>query len=366
MSTVLDQPAIPSSPAAEFRLDRLAELVRATRSGQVELLHIGALAVVDSAGTLLGAVGDPEVPVYWRSVAKPHQAVALIAEGGVERLGLEDEHLTVISASHHGLPEQIQRVEQVLARAGHGPAALRCGVHAPVSQRVLEDFARTGRQPTPLYNMCSGNHAGLLCLSRLLGVEGRDYDQLAHPVQQRLLEVMGAYAGVEGHTLETGIDGCGIPTYRTSLSRLALAYARLAHPSAGIGPREVEASIRLFRAVNTAPALLSAEGELDVEFIRALGGTGLCKLGAGGMLAACVRPSERWPSGVGIALKLADGLSERARGVALMAVLDQLEIGSPEQRRRLRARVPHDLLNNRGEPVGTLVPAFQLAPVPRR
>ena len=363
MASVRSTRAFSSAGMADFQVGSVSELVRVTRSGQVESIHLGALVVVDATGQLLAAVGDPEVPVYWRSAAKPHQALALLQEKGVSALGLEDEHLAILSASHHASEEQLLRVREVLAKSGHRASDLRCGVHAPVSQSLLQEMARKGQSPTPLHNMCSGNHAGLLCLSKLLGADRTQYDRLEDPTQQQLLRLVSRFTDLPAEEIQTGVDGCGIPTYRTPLWRLAMAYARLAHP-AGLPPQLAGAADRLFTALNAAPQLLSAEGELDAEFIRAFRGSALCKLGAGGLVAAGLKASPRSPNGVGIALKVADGLGDRARGVALVAALEHLNLGTSGNRESLRAQVPHEILNNRGEGVGTIEAAFDLRSFP--
>ena len=70
----------------------LAALVR---SGLVETIHDGAVAVVSPDGALIASSGDIDRPFYFRSAAKPFQAAACL------RLGFDPppEHLAVASGS---------------------------------------------------------------------------------------------------------------------------------------------------------------------------------------------------------------------------------------------------------------------------
>ena len=56
-------------------------LAETTRGGIVESVHDGVIAVVDVAGRLVASVGDPETVVFYRSSAKPFQAIPLVESG---------------------------------------------------------------------------------------------------------------------------------------------------------------------------------------------------------------------------------------------------------------------------------------------
>jgi L-asparaginase II len=355
-----DAEAVRVTPAVMNLNSPWAELVRVTRADLTESVHFGAAVAVDGAGSILASVGDPHVPIFWRSTAKLHQALPLVSVGGAERLSLRDEHLAVICASHNGERWQTKRVSEILERVEVAPAQLKCGPHVPYGKEAAEELIRKGANPTPLHHMCSGNHAGLIALSRLLGAEVSSYDSLSSPAQQSLLEVVELYSGIPRGHIEFGVDGCGIPTYRTPLAALATAYARLAAPPEGFPEKLVRASQELFRAINRTPDMLSGPGELDAEFVRAFSGLAVCKLGAECLCAAALKPSDRWPNGVGIAMKIADGLGNRARPLVLREFVEALELGSPEQREAFRRHVQTEVRNNLGQQVGRLTAAFKL------
>src|SRR2546426_7766020 len=65
--------------------------VEQLRGAVVEAWHDVHVAVVDGAGALVAGTGDPELVTFWRSAAKPFQALPLVEDGVVERFGLTTE-----------------------------------------------------------------------------------------------------------------------------------------------------------------------------------------------------------------------------------------------------------------------------------
>ena len=57
-------------------------LARVLRGSEIESVHRGSIAVVDSAGRLLAMAGDPGMRACLRSAAKPFQAIPLLEYGG--------------------------------------------------------------------------------------------------------------------------------------------------------------------------------------------------------------------------------------------------------------------------------------------
>ena len=157
-------------------------LVEVVRGPLVESRHRGAVAVLDAEGRTVLSVGDVAAPVFPRSAIKALQALPLVESGAAERYGFGDEALALACASHSGEPAHVAGVEQMLARAGLSPSALRCGVHWPMAQTAAAAVARAGG-PSALHNNCSGKHAGFLCLACAMGAGTDDYFRPDHPVQ---------------------------------------------------------------------------------------------------------------------------------------------------------------------------------------
>ena len=355
-STTMERALSPPS-ADPVRTELIVEV---TRSGFVESLHRGAVAVVDADGRAIAHAGDPARPVFWRSAAKLHQLLPLIVLGGLERWRFSPEELAVMCGSHNGEPAQIQCVESILARIGRSRDDLRCGAHEPYGKSAAAELIKRGDHPNPLHNTCSGNHAGLLALAELLGADAR-YEPAQHPAQRQALAAITAFSGVDERSIALGVDGCGIPAYRTTLHALACAFARLFDPPAHLEPRWRRAAARIVDVVTAQPDFISGRGELDTELIRAFGGAAVCKLGAEAVCAAAFSPSPTFPRGVGIALKIEDGVGNRARAVALAECVRQLQLGTTAQRTAFDRHVERTVFTRRGEPVGEVRAAFQLS-----
>jgi L-asparaginase II len=344
-------------PATSFQTTALAHVLR---SGKLESVHRGSIAVADARGRLVAQAGDSEMPVFWRSAAKLHQAIPLAQAGGIEHWELSAAQVAVICGSHNGEPEQVECVSSILRRLGLGPAALRCGSHEPYGRDAAHELIRRGQDPSPLHNTCSGNHAGLLALGALLGGDVAPYDQITSRVQQRALATIATFTDLHASEIFTGIDGCGIPAYRTPLRALAVAFARLLTVPAEWSGGLRRATTRVVGAVMEHPEFVSGNGELDTELIRAFRGFGLCKLGAEAVGAAAFTGTGRFPHGLGIAIKIEDGMGNRARAVALAECLAQLDVGTPEQRSAFDRFVERTVKTRRGEVVGEIKPAFRL------
>jgi L-asparaginase II len=62
--------------------------IEATRGDLIESVHPVSAAVVDRFGDLVAYTGDAELVTFWRSAAKPFQAMPMIADGAADRFGL--------------------------------------------------------------------------------------------------------------------------------------------------------------------------------------------------------------------------------------------------------------------------------------
>src|SRR5256885_11584539 len=85
--------------------------VEQVRGGVVEAVHEVHVAVVDSTGSLVARTGDPELVTFWRSAAKPFQALPLLEDGAAARFGLTSEELALACASHSSEPDQVRSAE---------------------------------------------------------------------------------------------------------------------------------------------------------------------------------------------------------------------------------------------------------------
>src|SRR3989449_6757717 len=126
--------------------------VEQLRGAVVEAWHDVHVAVVDGAGALVAGTGDPELVTFWRSAAKPFQALPLVEDGVVERFGITTEELALCCASHSSEPGQVARVRDLLAKIGCSERDLLCGPHPPLSETRSEEH--TSELQSRLHLVC--------------------------------------------------------------------------------------------------------------------------------------------------------------------------------------------------------------------
>jgi L-asparaginase II len=304
--------------------------VEQRRGGVTETVHRVHVAVMDGDGRLVARAGDPDFVTFWRSAAKPFQAMPLVTDGVVDRFGMTSAELALCCASHSSEPSQVDLVKSFLGRIGCTEQDLRCGPHTPLSDHVAKDYQARGVNLTPVYSNCSGKHTGMLALARHHGWPTEDYHKLSHPVQQRCLEAVSQWTDVAIDQIGTGVDGCGVACFALPLRNMAIAYARLGTS------RVVEAMLR-------HPELIAGERRPCTDMMRAHPGRVITKVGAEGVYSALLVERR-----LGVALKVEDGHGPAA-ALALAAVLDQLGL-----RPQPATLVERPNFNTRGERVGEL------------
>lgn len=285
--------------------------IEATRGDLVESVHLVSVAVADADGSLVAAAGDAELRTFWRSAAKPFQALPLVEDGAADAFGLTDEELALCCASHSSEPVHLALTDGFLHRIGCAESDLACGPHAPLGAAVAERVARSGESPTPRWSNCSGKHAGMLALARHHGWPTHGYERAGHPVQERILREVARWTGMAPGAIELAVDGCTAVCFGLPLHAMATAYARLAASN--------EPAVARVRAAMLAhPAIVAGEGRYCTDLMRALPGAVIAKVGAEGVYSAALIGA-----GLGVALKVQDG-DMRSAPVALAAVLQQL------------------------------------------
>jgi L-asparaginase II len=277
-----------------------AALARVTRSGRVESWHRGALVVIEN-GAVVFAVGDPDQMVYARSAVKPLQALPLLERGVAARLQLSTRELALVSASHNGTPQHVDVATGLLAKGGFTAEDLRCGPHLPFDKQAALAIAKNGGKARKPHNNCSGKHAGFLLLAQELGVDSSRYLDPGGDSQELVKQTVAAMADVDPTQVETGLDGCGAPSFWMPLSGIARAFARLTNPD-GLDPVRAQACRTMLDAVTREPVLLAGEGRLCTALVRALPGKVYPKNGAEGIYAVGL-PGRN----IGMAIKVADG-----------------------------------------------------------
>jgi len=321
------------------------KLAEVTRGGEVESVHDGTIVVVNVAGDVIAAAGDPEQFAYFRSSAKPFQALPVVESGAADRFGFTAAELALCCASHNGDQGHQDQVAAMLAKLGLDPSALQCGIpHAYFGDLAI----------TPLQCDCSGKHTGMLASCLQKGYPIESYLLPTHPLQIEIRGLVGELCRVDPESLTLATDGCSVPTFGTAIKGFALAFASLAAPEAAPGGAHALALDRLREAMIAAPANVAGEGDLVTILMDVGSGQLVAKSGAEGLICLGV-PAKR----IGIAIRIADG-SFRAHAAVVTALLRQLDLVDNAIIEAILAAHSLELRNHNGIHVGDIRAAFSL------
>ncbi|MEJ7761758.1 MAG: asparaginase [Thermomicrobiales bacterium] len=333
-------------------------IVEVTRGGRVESAHQGIVAVVDLDGKVVASAGDPDHVVFFRSSAKPFQAVPLVESGAADAFGFTPAELALCCASHVGTRRHQEAVAAMLAKVGLDASALRCGTILPGDRETAAEVLGGTLPHSPLACDCSGKHTGILATCHHLGESPDDYRSPDHPAQRRIMGVISEVLRLPEADIVMGIDGCSLPTFGAPMRAFAASFATLAAPdraAPGAGRRHAAALTRLRDAMMAHPANVSGDGRICTTLMRAGEGRIVAKGGAEGLF--CFGVPER---GIGVAIRILDG-STRGHPAVVAAVLEQLDLVSPAVIEAVRRDHPGPIHNHNGMHVGDLRASLRLA-----
>ncbi|HET7113591.1 MAG TPA: asparaginase, partial [Pyrinomonadaceae bacterium] len=252
-------------------------------------------------------------------------------------------------------------VASMLEKIALTPEALKCGVHEPYSPEAAGVLRAHNELPNVLHNNCSGKHAGMLAVALHLGAPIENYESPENPVQIAIAQDVSEFTDVAVEDLAVGVDGCAAPIFGVSIRAMALAYARLVSPPASFDKATRDACERIVRVMTAYPELIGGTSErLDTEIMRAARGRVVSKVGAEGVYTAGILPCERWPNGLGLAIKIEDGDDKRARPTVVIESLRQLGVLDDESLEAVSRYAFFPVQNHRGDVVGEIRASFEL------
>lgn len=330
-------------------------VVEIFRAGQIESRHKVSFAIVDVDGHVRSSWGDPDLVTYLRSSAKPLQAIPFVESGAADHFEIEPEELALACASHTGMQMHVDKARHILRKTGVSEDALQCGTHIPYSYGAYEELLRSGGKLEQVRNNCSGKHAAMLATAKYLGEDLTTYLEPAHPVQERIIDVLAGMSGVAARSIIVGIDGCSAPTFALPLRSAALAYARFADAISQEG-RRAEVCRRMFQAMTSHPEHVAGPDRFDTRFMLAVDGRMLSKSGAEGFQSLAIPGNaiEQGSPSLGIAIKVHDGDDKEHGAAALIAIelVDQIGGFRPGEREKLAMFDNRERVNLRDIVVG--------------
>lgn len=302
------------------------ELVHVVRSGFLDLVHHGSLAVTDTEGKILYSVGSAERSAFMRSSAKPLQAIATAESGALEKYNINEQELAIMCASHAGKDIHVQTVRSILKKIGLSEDVLQC------------------REEDAIRDNCSGKHSGMLTLCQFHGFSVENYLVPKHPVQVMIREVVEEMCDVED--VKYGVDGCGAPTFYLPLRNMAIGFARLATPDK-LSEERKKAVRRIVSAMQTYPQMTGEirDGKTWPKEIVA-------KSGALGVYCGGIIDEN-----TGIAVKIDDG-SGFIASLVFTEVVRRLNLADREKLDEYQSLRPNVIRNRKGNVVGKMDTVF--------
>ena len=343
-------PAYPVSPVNIFLMNTQV-LANVIRGETVESIHYGQIVVVDGNGDTVVSLGDPSTVTYFRSAAKAFQLIPCITSGAADAFGFGEKEIALAAASHSGEPMHVAVVEKMLENAGLSEGDLHCGTHLPFSKEAASQLQRSGLQPTQLQNNCSGKHAAMLAFAKYIESDISTYESSDNRIQKRILRCIADFCEMTETEIAIGIDGCAVPNFALPVTAMAKSFINLILPSK-FPESTQKACARIVSSMMKYPELIGGNDRLDTLLMRAAPGRIISKVGADGVWLCGVLPCDRWPAGLGIALKIADGDDLYSRSVVAIELLRRLGVLAPDALAELS---PMPIMNRRGDKVGEIL-----------
>ena len=310
-------------------------LCKVHRGDFIESIHVAYAVVVNGEGEIVYSSGDPHYLTCVRSTLKPFQASATVKEGATKAVGLTPAESALMCASHNGEDIHVETAESMLKKIGYDTSHYECGSHLPYDKESKIKLIQNDEKPSALHNNCSGKHAGMLCLAKYLQVDPKGYTDPDHPVQQLIMKQVKQFSELDEFPLTT--DGCSAPVPFMPLFNIALMYQKFASGN-------YDELNTLFDAVTSNPYLIAGKDRFDTDFIEAMDGKAVTKVGGEGVRGLGIRAANG--EVFGIALKVLDG-SQRCSPIATIAVLDELDLLTNNQSEKLSSYKKTVLRNHR-------------------
>ena len=172
-------------------------------------------------------------------------------------------------------------------------------------------------------------------------------------MQEEVLHIFSEVCGVPEDQIPIGIDGCSVPVHAIPIKNMAMGFARESNPE--YLPEIYQKGAReLFAAMNAHPEMVAGTNGFCTELIQNTHGKLIGKLGAEAVY--CVEIKDR---NIGIAIKMEDGIY-RGLWPTVMAVLEQLDVLTEEEKESLKSWAHPEVHNIPGTVVGEIRPTFKL------
>ena len=329
------------------------ELVHEIRGERLDLIHHGHIVIVDENSNVIFYVGDPEAVVFYRSIAKPIQALPTLRHNLDIQYGLTDEEIVIFSASHSGEPFHIAALESITSKAGLTEDMFIMNPTAPGNRQADIDRIAAGFPTRRFFHTCSGKHSSLLLLQRHLGGVVTDYWKPGSLADLEVIEAMKIAS--ETDNFEFGVDGCGVPVFAAPLKNIAITFKNFIRPHKMRCEDLAKAAERYMPLIHRYPHMIGGNWPLGIicTFLNSDPNI-VAKSGANAAYAFALKEE-----GLGVAIKVTDG-ADRVLPLIVMEILRGLGKLSPETEARLMQLRPNVIINDNDLVVGRRVAVFDI------
>ncbi len=280
---------VPRSPftVSRFIFPPMDFRIESTRGGVVESIHRVSAAVVDAKGRLVASAGDPSLVTFWRSAAKPFQAIPLVSDGAADRWQFDERALALACASHSSEPVHRELAEGDAAGRSDSPRAPWPAVPIRLWARPSRRrWCGTGLRCRPAGATARGSMPA--CWPWRCTTTGPSRGTRRRAIRYRSGSSRKSPAGPASLRNNCCKRWTDVPLYASALplEAMALAYARFASS-------KETAAVRLRTAMVRHPDLVAGSGRPCTDIMTAGAGRLVAKIGADGIYCAGVDPG--WP-----------------------------------------------------------------------
>lgn len=331
---------------------RYETLVEETRAGIKENLHIGVICGVNDQLQTVYQVGDDQHVTYYRSAAKPIQALPIFLTNIIEKYELTDREAALFTASHRGEAYHIEALESLMKKLPVKESDLFCPASYPLNQEPKEEMIRKGMNKRKLYHNCSGKHIGFITVCCELGYPVEGYWEKDHPLQQQIVNILSSLAEIPTSQIQTGMDGCGVPVFAIPINLMAVTYLKLACPDLIKDDQLRHAVKKMTKIMNNEYNIVASDHFICSKLLE--DENIVAKGGAQGVYCFGLK-KER----LGFALKVLNG-SEDVWPNIVAAILEQIGYDNKATISSLKSLRPSSIKNDAGHEVGCIKETFAL------
>lgn len=327
-------------------------LVEETRANLLENVHEGVICGVNENKEAVYQVGNTQHKTYFRSAAKPIQALPAFLSKIDIKYGLTEREAALFTASHRGETYHIEALETMKEKLAVKEDELFCPFSYPLNAEPKEEMLRKNIEKRRLFHNCSGKHMGFIAACRELGFSAEEYWKVNHPLQQLILKNLSYLSETPLSEIHIGVDGCGVPVFAIPLRNMAITSLKLACPDL-IDDTALRGAVeRMTGIMNREYIMVASENFICSALLEDR--NIVAKGGAKGVYCFGLK-KER----LGFSLKVLDG-SEDVWSNVVASILEQIGYENKETITRLRKLRPKVIKSDSGLDVGEIHEVFQL------